>query len=218
MATMENRVRAFIFRKCNLQALRMTEADLTLEFWQQFFKQASAYDDQIHGDNIRSFLRKYLDLLTDDMFIFAWENRMNFLCMLRSFCYHLCYIRKLEYFGGLAYDMDYLYYKTGGRFDDDVHEARKEGLSSFDTEVKITLKYNNRVEYILLDRHTTHDIDRLIGFSGVKSDIVVLNLLDFWNYASLLISQEQLNALPEYQIHDIPEVFKARLRDRGLQF
>jgi len=216
MTTTFNRARAFILNGCNMERSGLTEEDLTLDFWQQFFKRASDCDDQLDGQNIRSFLRKRLHQLTDEMFVYAGEHRMNLLCILRPFCFDLWYRKGLHYFEGLAFDMEEMSYQSA-RFDDDLYEARQHNLSPFETEVKLSLKYNNKIEYILLQRHTREDIDRLIGFSEIKSDIVVANLSDFWNYASVLISQEQLNALPECQIRDIPEVFKARLQGRHLQ-
>lgn len=216
MTTTFNRARAFILKKCDMQKAGLTNEDLTLDFWQQFFKVASDCNDLIDGQNIRSFLRNRLHQLTNEMFIYAGTYRMNLLCILRPFCFDLWYRKGLHYFEGLAFDIEEMSYQSA-KFDDDLYEARQHNLSPFETEVKLSLKYNNKIEYILLQRHTQEDIDRLIGFSGIKSDIVVANLSDFWNYASILISQDQLDALPECQIRDIPEVFKVQLRGRRLR-
>lgn len=196
--SMEARVTSFIFHGCNLDRLGLRV--LGIDFWQEFFHQASEREEKLDGTAIRTFVSSHLNDLTEEMFARV-SDRMNLLFILRRFVDRLCYIQRLSFFSGLAFDIMKISHLTG-RFYHAIHEARS-NLSYCEAEVKLTEDFNINVEYIVLDVMESNYLERYLCFVRHYPDIVVLNREEFRNYARFKITEEQLRNLPEVQRRDL---------------
>ena len=208
--TMEARVGAFLFHRCDMQRLGLRT--LTPEFWQEFFSQVSRIDDKLDGNTIRKFIHPHVKNLTEEMFSGALADRMNLLFILRPYVYYLCYVARLSYFSGLAFDIESIRGLTG-RYSEAIDLALRTH-SYRQAEVVLTEQFNTNVEYILLDINDSNYLSRYLHFANRYPDIVVLNMEQFWRYTCREITREDLDNLPEQQVRDIPAVYRTTLGER----
>ena len=192
--------------------------EMSLEFLQEFFHQIAKMSNK---GNLESFIMHHASKITNECFDRVdTEDRMSLLTALKPFSMYFCYQKRIPFFAGLAFS---IHSSTANKseFPSKVRTMRSQGYSDDDLEIAISLEYNREITYIEFPErvnahYTKMHMSRLIAFSNINENIVILDLKNFWRSNALFVSQEELDALPKTQKLDIPETSRQVLRSRGL--
>lgn len=212
----EEQVRNFIG-----QGFSPISTEVSLEFIQELFRQVSSIKTYITVSKFQRYCTQISKFFNDETFEkVAPENRMRLLTLMRRFLYGMCYGKRIKFFEGLAFSIH------SGKASEEpflsrVQDLRRQGYNDNDIEIMISLEYNSNITYIEFPKRSNSHyarlwMSRLIAFSNVNENIVIIGLETFWQFNVQFVTQEELNALPMTQKFDIPDASKQVILDRGL--